>query len=105
MKPIATRKTELTARLALLQGRLTGIEAELDSHDSHDWPDLATQREADEVLEQLGQGGQAEIRQIKAAVSRIAAGDYGLCTRCGAQIAEARLDALPATPLCQECAK
>lgn len=104
MKPISTRKAELEARLAQLQGRLASIEAELDSHDSKDWEDLATEREGDEVLERLGQGGQSEIRMIEAALARIAAGDYGHCARCGGDIGEARLDVLPYTPFCKECA-
>lgn len=104
MKPISIRKAELEARLALLRGRLAGIEAELDSHESKDWEDLATEREGDEVLERLGQGGQAEIRMIEAALGRVAAGEYGHCAKCGAEIGEARLDALPYTPFCRECA-
>lgn len=105
MKPISTRKAELTARLAQLQGRLANIEAELDSHDSKDWEDLATEREGDEVLERLGQGGQAEIRMIEAALARMEAGDYGHCAKCGAEIGDARLDVLPYTPFCRECAE
>lgn len=104
MKPISTRKAELEARLALLQGRLAGIEAELESHEAKDWEELATEREGDEVLERLGQGGQAEIRMVEAALARIAAGEYGACVKCGAEIAEARLDTLPYTPFCRECA-
>lgn len=104
MKPIATRKAELLARLATLQGRLAGIEAELDSHDSRDWEDLATEREGDEVLERLGQDGQNEIRMIEAALARIADGEYGFCAKCGGPIAEARLDAIPYTPHCRACA-
>lgn len=104
MKPISVRKAELEARLALLQGRLAGIEAELDSHEAKDWEDLATEREGDEVLERLGQGGQAEIRMIEAALARIVAGDYGACAKCGAEIGEARLDSLPYTPFCRACA-
>lgn len=104
MKPISVRKAELEARLALLQARLAGIEAELDSHETKDWEDLATEREGDEVLERLGQGGQSEIRMIEAALARIVAGDYGACAKCGAEIGEARLDSLPYTPFCRECA-
>lgn len=105
MKPISTRKTELVARLAQLQGRLAGIEAELDSHDSKDWEDLATEREGDEVLERLGLGGQAEIRMIGAALARIEAGEYGFCAKCGVEIGDARLDVLPYTPVCRTCAE
>jgi RNA polymerase-binding transcription factor DksA len=104
MTPVGTRKAQLEARLAQLQGRLAGIEAELDSHDEKDWEELAVEREGDEVLERLGQGGQAEIRMIEAALARIAEGDYGSCVKCGADIGEARLDAIPYTPFCKECA-
>lgn len=104
MTPISTRKAQLEARLKQLQRRLAGIEAELDSHDEKDWEELAVEREGDEVLERLGQGGQAEIRMIEAALARMAAGDYGTCAKCGAVIGEARLDAVPYTPFCKECA-
>jgi RNA polymerase-binding transcription factor DksA len=41
---------------------------------------------------------------IEAALDRIANGSYGTCVRCGDPIAEERLDALPATPMCADCA-
>ncbi len=100
----AARKAQLTARLAALRGRLDGIEAELDSHASQDWEDLATEREGDEVLEGMGLSGQQEIRQIEAALARLAAGDYGFCAKCGAEIGEERLNLLPQTPFCRACA-
>ncbi len=104
MKDLDARKTMLEARLADLGGRLRGIEDELDSQKAQDWEDLATEREADEVLEGMGLSGQHEIRMIKAALLRIDAGDYGTCARCGDAIGEERLDVLPFTPLCRNCA-
>jgi RNA polymerase-binding transcription factor DksA len=104
MIPILTRKTQLETRLADLKGRLHGIEAELDSHQSQDWEELATEREGDEVLEGMGVSGQREIRKIEAALLRIAESDYGFCVKCGAEIGDARLDVLPATPFCSKCA-
>lgn len=104
MKTVATRKAQLEKRLADLKGRLTGIESELDSHDSKDWEELATERESDEVLESMGVSGQQEIRQIEAALTRIAEGEYGFCAKCGTQISEERLDVLPQTPFCRDCA-
>ena len=44
------------------------------------------------------------LREIDAALERIARGTYGTCARCGAQISEARLAVLPQTPLCEDCA-
>ncbi|RUS60648.1 TraR/DksA family transcriptional regulator [Pseudorhodobacter sp. E13] len=98
------RKAQLSARLGDLEARLGAIEVELDSHQSKDWEEMATEREADEVLEGLGTSGQQEIRKIKAALARMEAGTYGVCTKCGADIAEARLDVLPYTPFCATCA-
>jgi RNA polymerase-binding transcription factor DksA len=99
------RRADLERRLADLDRRLHQIDSELDSHQSKDWDELAVEREDDEVLEQLGQSGQAEIEQIKAALARMEAGEYGVCVRCGAEISEARLDLLPATPFCKTCAR
>jgi RNA polymerase-binding transcription factor DksA len=100
MKSDATRKAELIARQTYLMGRLTGIDSELDAHDSKDWEELAVEREDEEVLEDLGQSAQAELRMIEAALQRMDAGEYGHCVTCGERIAEERLDLLPATPFC-----
>lgn len=104
MTPISKRKAQLEARLADLRGRLGAIEAELDSHQSSDWEELATEREGDEVLEGMGVSGQHEMRMIEAALARIAEGDYGFCAKCGAEISEERLNVLPYTPFCRNCA-
>ena len=104
MIPLATRKIQLETRLGDLKGRLQGIEAELDSHQSQDWEELATERESDEVLEGMGVSGQHEIRKIESALARIAEGDYGFCAKCGAQIGDERLNVLPYTPFCRSCA-
>ena len=105
MTTLGKRKAQLLARLGELQSRLEGIESELDSHQNPDWDDLAAEREGDEVLEGLGLSGQQEMRRIQAALTRIESGTYGACLQCGAEIAEARLDLMPETPLCQDCAR
>jgi RNA polymerase-binding transcription factor DksA len=101
---IAVHKAALEARLADLGIRLSSIEEELVSHSDPDWGEMAIEREGDEVLEATGVAGELEVRQIQAALSRIAAGNYGVCTRCGSEISQARLQALPETPFCKECA-
>ncbi|MFN3972359.1 MAG: TraR/DksA family transcriptional regulator [Gemmobacter sp.] len=104
MIDLSEQKARMEARLAELAARLEGIEAELESHQDPDWDDMAAAREDDEVLEGLGLSGQQEIRQIQAALERMAAGNYGLCARCGEAIGAARLEVLPYTPLCRDCA-
>ncbi len=75
MIDLAQRQAQLLARKAELAQRLAEIDAELDDHQSKDWEELATEREADEVLETMGASGQAEIAMIDAALARIAEGE------------------------------
>lgn len=104
MASLEDRKHQLLKRLGELDSRLHGIEEELDAHQSKDWGELAVEREEDEVLEGIGSSGLAEVRQIRAALARIDEGSYGFCVRCGEEISEDRLNVVPATPFCRNCA-
>ncbi len=104
MIPISQRRKQLQARLDDLQSRLVRIEGELDSRESTDWEESAIEHEDDEVLEGIGNSGLLEIRQIEAALERMDAGEYGLCVTCGERISDERLDVLPYTPFCRNCA-
>jgi RNA polymerase-binding transcription factor DksA len=42
----------------------------------------------------------AAVEDIDRALAKIDEGTYGICERCGKEIAEARLEAMPATPYC-----
>lgn len=97
-------KLKLLGRLRELGGRLDDIEDALESEHSRDWEEQAVEREGEEVLERLGEAGQAEVARIRAALQRMADGSYGVCVRCGGQIVPARLMALPETALCADCA-
>lgn len=105
MTTLETRKAQLEARLAELQGRLVRIERELDEPGSENFSEQATEREDEEVLEDLGSAGLQEIRAIEAALDRIRQGTYGDCVNCGEAIEQRRLDLVPATPLCADCAR
>ena len=98
------RKRQLIARLAELDTRLHGIEDELLTHQAKDWEELAVEREQDEVLASMGDDGKEEIRMIHAALARVSNGSYGVCMTCGEDISAERLDVLPATPFCRNCA-
>ena len=104
MTPISKRKAILLARQAALLARIGGISDELSSHQEKDWEEIAIEREGEEVLETLGVEAQTELRAIKGALARIETGDYGRCQVCGSPISPARLDVLPDTPFCKECA-
>jgi len=100
----ATFETRLRDRLDELESRLKGIEAELDAPMSADVEERATEREGDEVMEDLGKAGLAEIKMIQAALKRIDDGSYGICVNCGEPISPERLDVLPHAPRCRYCA-
>lgn len=97
-------KITLEARLKDLDARLHGIEAELDETPSPDVEERATEREGDEVLEQLGNAGLVEIEQINAALKRIEDGEFGSCTACGEEISDERLSVVPHAAMCRNCA-
>ncbi len=94
----------LDARLKELESLLQEVDAELDSHQSKDWEELAVEREGDEVLERRGTDAQAEIAKIRAAQARMEEDEFGYCVECGDEIAEERLQLVPFTPFCRTCA-
>jgi RNA polymerase-binding transcription factor DksA len=104
MKPTSHYKAALEARLAELDARLHRIDRDLDETPDADFEDRATERENDEVLEELGTSGMEEARQIRAALDRIEQGTYGRCANCGEPISEERLDVLPHAAVCRTCA-
>ncbi|MFP1630111.1 TraR/DksA family transcriptional regulator [Zhengella sp. ZM62] len=104
MVDVAYFKNKLLARQAELRERLAEIEHDLDEPASADTEERATEREGDEVLESLGNQGMEELRRIDAALKRVEDGSYGDCVKCGEEISVDRLELLPATPFCRNCA-
>ncbi|MBM9468937.1 TraR/DksA family transcriptional regulator [Nakamurella leprariae] len=47
---------------------------------------------------------QHRVRDVEAALTRLDAGRYGVCERCGSAIASGRLEALPTATHCVRCA-
>ncbi len=104
MTDIAARAEQLRARKRELFARMTYVDQELSVEVNRDWEDSATEHEQDEPLEALGLSAQKEIRMLNAALARIDEGSYGHCVTCGTAISEERLDLLPETPYCRNCA-
>ena len=94
----------LRERQAYLDRTLHSIEDTLEEAPSKDFEERATEREGDEVMETLGNSGLAELRQIEAALGRVEDGSYGICVACGEDISPERLDVVPQTPRCRNCA-
>ena len=70
-----------------------------------DLDDQAIQRENDEPLDALDVRGREELAAIDAALTRLAEGGFGTCTRCGSDIAIERLRSQPTAEVCIDCAE
>lgn len=58
------------------------------------------ERELDMTLDE---NVRAALDDVRKALARIDAGTYGTCERCGQQIADSRLEAIPTANLCITC--
>jgi YteA family regulatory protein len=99
-------RTRVQAALENLQeetsGTLSEDAGEQSAYDNH-LADTATEtydRELDYTLEE---NSQHVLAEIEAALKRIEEGTYGICSNCGNQIPEERLEALPWATLCIDC--
>jgi DnaK suppressor protein len=70
-----------------------------------DFAEQVTQRENDDVLAALDDEARRTVMLIDAALKRIENGSYGICAKCGTEIPEARLKALPYATTCVKCAE
>ena len=67
--------------------------------------DVGTENYDQEFTLGLIENEQETLDQIHDALARIDAGTFGRCDECGGMIAKPRLQALPYTRLCIECAR
>lgn len=97
-------KAALEEKLKLLQARAEEIEEDISATPDRDWDEDAIESEDDEVQVAIGNLAVQDISDIKLAIARIDAGDYGVCTTCNKKIPKARLQALPFATTCVGCA-
>lgn len=94
---------QLEEQLSRLLKQVGTIESDLRQTDDRDWNEQAIELENDEVLEGLDEMSRGEVRRIRAAISRIANGTYGVCSTCGHPISAERLAAIPTALACVTC--
>ncbi len=98
------QRTTLLAQLASLRGGNVGRAQASADHFGGQKEDSRAQLETERELEfTLDARESAELDAVDAALKRIEAGTYGVCTDCGTDIAAARLHAAPETPRCISC--
>jgi RNA polymerase-binding transcription factor DksA len=95
----AERRRRLDADLRSVLDASTDVATD-DEHDP-EGPTIAYERSR---LSALIAQADEQLAEVQAALVRLAEGSYGQCERCGEQIAAERLEALPATRTCRDCA-
>ena len=83
------------------RSRMAAEEIQLEN--TEDEGDLATISHDRDLLYNLHEGGFARLRFIQEALKALDRGQYGECIRCGNDINEKRLEAVPWATMCIRC--
>lgn len=100
----AIRK-RLVERREKLESLLQRVEKSARRKLDKDFEEQAIQRANEEVLTSLDNSLFDELKQIEAALERMEKGEYGKCETCGGKITKKRLETVPHTHHCINCAK
>lgn len=87
-----------------LDAGATDIKSLIKSTESGDEVDVASDAVDRMLLDSLSAQDAQHLEQIDGAINRIHQGNYGICMKCGKEIPQARLKALPYAVLCINCA-
>lgn len=99
------------ALLALKQELASRVERthkhihEREERVSANFSEQSVEMENQELVMNLDAEGREKLRLIERALQRIEEGTYGECVKCGEDINENRLQAIPYASLCIDCAK
>lgn len=97
-------RSRLEAQLAELRDRRGRIKEDLAEPLNPDSSEQAVEVEDDASLEGQALVINRAITSVERALARIESGTYGICIRCGEEIAPKRLEARPEAALCISCA-
>lgn len=103
---LAERRRVMAALENLEKENRGSVEDETgeETQDQH-LADAATAMHDRELDYGIADGERGLLAEIDAALGRIEAGTYGICTNCGRPISEERLEALPWASLCIDDAR
>src|SRR5439155_588431 len=101
-KSLMGRRDELRKRLG---GDLKDLSNSHKGDATSDSADQAFDSGSEEVASQLAELEARELAQIERALARLKQGTYGLCEGCQKKIPVSRLNALPFSTTCVECAR
>jgi DnaK suppressor protein len=102
------RLLDLRARLRGEMGRMADAALGQGRSETSSLPihlaDLGSDNFEQELTLSLVGSEKAALDKIESALERIAEGSYGKCEDCGKRIPEPRLEAIPYTAVCVQCA-
>ncbi|WP_447946329.1 TraR/DksA family transcriptional regulator [Microbacterium lacticum] len=104
---LVARAADLDAVLARLtadEDAVRADRADATADDEHD-PEGSTLSGEWQRIEALRRATASERAEVAAALERVDAGTYGICTVCGREIPAARLEARPSATMCVPCAE
>lgn len=107
MSDYAEIRSALEARLTTLERRMGRIKSDRQREQGPldaDSEEQATELENAPVLDALDSAGRAQLEEIRAALSRLDDGRFGMCAKCGDAISIERLRAVPTAIVCRHCA-
>jgi DnaK suppressor protein len=103
---------QIRLRLEARRGELKAAIAAGEKADVPIAPDTSLGRltrmdalQSQQMAAALIQRNREELVRVERALTRLRSGDYGVCSRCGDEIAEARLQAVPDAVVCRDCAE
>ncbi len=103
---LVRERAEAARRLAVLERDLATVKQASENSnadDEHD-PEGATIAFEREQLSALVRRAGQRVLDLDAALDRLDDGTYARCRSCGETIPSERLEALPATQTCRDCA-
>lgn len=102
-KQLLGLRAGLLAQIAQQRGGVVSRAEAAADHFGHPEDSSAQVATARELEFAIGERETAELGAIDAALARLSAGTYGVCTGCGTDISPARLHASPDAPRCVHC--
>ena len=97
-------KTERSEIVRSLSAQSDDMKNLIKPQESGDEVDVAADAIDRNLLDSLGAKDAERLNMIDSALERIRLGRYGICISCGKEIPKERLEVLPYTVMCVNCA-
>ena len=97
-------KTERSVIVWSLSAQSDDMNNLIKPQESGDEVDVASDAIDRNLLDSLGAKDAERLNMIDSALERIRLGRYGICISCGKEIPKERLEVLPYTVMCVNCA-